>query len=151
MCQRSEGVKYIWHASLDVGSSPYTRHTTDVPLDRMSLRKFCLTKGSTFDILPYKRVPFWPKTWPYILHTFWDIFCLLFLRFALYCTKGSNFWHWSVLLKDGVWNLEMAHSYTKNREEPSPRACQAGGVSKGPLHRTTGLCRVNEICQIRQT
>ncbi len=42
--------------------SPYTRYTTCVPLDRVSSSiYYCLAKGSTFDILPYKRVPFWQK------------------------------------------------------------------------------------------
>ncbi len=30
-------------------------------------------------------------------------------------TKGSNFRCWRALFKGGVWNLEMAHPYTKNQ------------------------------------
>ncbi len=38
-----------------------SRYTTGVPFERVSSGKFCLTEGSTFDILPYKRVLFWPQ------------------------------------------------------------------------------------------
>ena len=35
------------------GGSPYTRYALGVPLERVNLRKFCITEGGTFGILPY--------------------------------------------------------------------------------------------------
>ena len=37
-----------------------------VLFERVSSRKFCLTEGSTFDILPYIRLPFWPPKGPFL-------------------------------------------------------------------------------------
>ncbi len=39
------------------GGSPYAQHTTGMPLDRMSLRKFCLTKRVHFSHFALQKGP----------------------------------------------------------------------------------------------
>ena len=60
-------------------------------LQKGPLLTFCLTKGS-------------------LLPTFSQI----------WLTKGLIFWRWRALLKGGVWNLKMAHPYTKSQGRIPP-------------------------------
>ncbi len=41
---------------------PCVLYTYHCAIRMGSLRKFCLTKGSTFDILPHKSIQFWGKS-----------------------------------------------------------------------------------------